>query len=385
MLLSCGLGALSIATVLDSTAVALILGVNAMRLRRVARGRRMSSARPDGMDLSPRRQFPAVTDEYADPGVSVVICAYSEKRWEQICAAVKSALCQDMPPVEVLLVVDHNASLAARARRELVGVTVLESDDVPGLSGARNTGLRAASQPITAFLDDDAEARPGWLASLVQPYSSPGVVATGGSVHPRWPELAPRWLPPEFYWVVGCCYRGLPESASPVRNPIGANMSMRTGLALEVGAFDVTFGRVGTRPAGCEETELAIRLTAHRPSSAVYYVPAAAVDHHVGPERLKLRYFLHRCWYEGLSKASVVEMAGVSVGLARERRQVAVVIPRALLTNLRRSVTGDAGAFMRSAAILVGLTLTTGGYLIGRIRLRWHQNALAKDQGRGVL
>lgn len=339
----------------------------------------MSPARPNEMDLSHRRQFPTVTAGYANPGVSVVICAYSERRWEQICAAVKSALCQDPPPAEVLLVVDHNTHLAARAREELAGVTVLESDDIPGLSGARNTGLRAASQPITAFLDDDAEARPGWLASLVEPYGSASVVATGGSVHPRWPELAPRWLPPEFYWVIGCSYQGLPESAGPVRNPIGASMSMRTGLALQVGAFDVTFGRVGTRPAGCEETELAIRLTAHQPSSAVYYIPAAAVDHHVGPERLKVRYFLNRCWYEGLSKASVVQMAGVSVGLERERRQVAVVIPMALLANLRRSALGDAGAFMRLMAILAGLTSTTGGYLFGRIRLRRHRNASAKN------
>jgi len=310
-----------------------------------------------------------VISKYKDPGVSIVICAYTERRWDQICTAVKSALGQDPKPAEVLLVVDHNAPLAARARRELAGVTVLESDGAPGLSGARNTGLRAATQPVTAFLDDDAEARSGWLASLIEPYDSPSVVATGGAVHPRWPKLAPRWLPPEFYWVVGCSYRGLPESTAPVRNPIGANMSVRTALALNAGAFDVTVGRVGTRPAGCEETELAIRLTASRPSSAVYYVPSAAVDHYVGPERLTLRYFLRRCWHEGLSKASVVQLVGASAGLERERRHVAVVIPTALLANLRHAVMGDAGAFMRFAMILAGLASAAGGYLTGRIRL----------------
>ena len=113
-------------------------------------------------------------------------------------SALESALHQSPRPRQVLLVVDHNADLAARARRELTGVTVLESDGTPGLSGARNTGLKAATQPVTVFLDDDAEARPGWLESLVRPYSSPDVVATGGSVHPRWPERRPRWLPPEF-------------------------------------------------------------------------------------------------------------------------------------------------------------------------------------------
>ena len=303
-----------------------------------------------------------------DLAVSVVVCAYTEQRWEQTRAAVESALSQRPRPAEVLLVVDHNADLAARAGRELAEVTVLESDGARGLSGARNAGLRAATQPVTAFLDDDAAARPGWLASLVEPYGSPDVVATGGSVHPWWPGLRPRWLPPEFDWVVGCSYRGLPERVGPVRNPIGANMSLRTRLALEVGGFDAAVGRVGTHPTGCDETELAIRLVASRPGSAVFYVPAAAVDHHVGQERLKVGYFLRRCWHEGISKATVVRLAGASAGLERERRHVAVVIPTALLRDLRNLATGDPGAFMRITVMLGGLATAVAGYLNGRAR-----------------
>jgi glycosyltransferase involved in cell wall biosynthesis len=312
--------------------------------------------------------LPEATTRQDYLGVSVVICAYSEQRWEQTCAAVKSVLSQRPQPAEVLLVIDHNAGLAARARSVLSGVTVLESDGVPGLSGARNTGLRAATQPITAFLDDDAEARPGWLASLTGPYCSPDVVATGGAVNPRWPGPQPRWLPPEFYWVVGCSYRGLPVSVSPVRNPIGANMSLRTALAIKVGGFDNAVGRVGKRPTGCEETELAIRLTAARPESVIFYVPAAVVDHHVGEERLQLSYFLRRCWHEGVSKANVVRLAGASAGLASERHHVAVVIPMALLRNLRRSFTGDIDAFVTFTAVLAGVISAGAGYLKGRLR-----------------
>jgi glucosyl-dolichyl phosphate glucuronosyltransferase len=318
---------------------------------------------------APCVQSSQVTARPGDPGVTVVICAYSDQRWEQMCAAVKSVLSQDPPPAEVLLVIDHNVSLAARARREIADVAVLENDQVSGLSGARNTGLRAASQPVTAFLDDDAEARPGWLASLIEPYRFPGVVGTGGAVHPSWPGLQPRWLPPEFYWVVGCSYHGLPTSTGPVRNPIGANMSIRTDLALKIGGFDTMVGRVGTLPTGCEETELAIRLTADNPASAIFYVPDAAVDHHVGQERLNLSYFVRRCWHEGISKASVVRLAGASAGLERERRHVAVVIPKALLQNVRGFLTGDIGAFLRFTVMLGGLASATAGYLTGRLRL----------------
>lgn len=308
-----------------------------------------------------------MTVKDSDLEVSVVICAYTERRWDQTRVAVESVLSQHPGPAEVLLVIDHNADLAARARRELAGVTVLESDGTPGLSGARNAGLQAATQPVTAFLDDDAVARPDWLMYLVEPYRSSHVVGTGGSVHPRWPGLRPRWLPPEFDWVVGCSYRGLPESVGPVRNPIGASMSLRTGLALEVGGFDAAVGRVGTRPRGCEETELALRLTASRAGSAVFYVPAAAVDHHVAHERLQFGYFLRRCWHEGISKAAVVRLAGASAGLERERRHVAVVIPAALLRELCSLAMGDTGAVARLAAILAGLGTTAAGYVVGKL------------------
>lgn len=304
----------------------------------------------------------------ADPkaGVSVVICAYTERRWQQTRAALESVLRQEPPPAEVLLVVDHNAELAERARREFTSVSVLENAGTKGLSGARNTGLKAAAHPVTAFLDDDAEARPGWLKHLVAPYSSPDVVATGGGVHPRWPVTRPSWLPAEFDWVVGCSYRGLPETTGQVRNPIGANMSMRTDLALEVGGFDESVGRVGANTRGCEETELSIRLTASRAGSVILYVPAAAVDHHVAPERLTASYFLRRCWHEGRSKADVVRLAGAAAGLQRERRQTAVVIPAAIMRELRNLATGHSNAAARIVATIAGLTAASAGYFGGR-------------------
>jgi hypothetical protein len=307
--------------------------------------------------------------------VSVVICAYTEQRWEQTRAAIQSVFDQHPGPAQVLLVIDHNPDLAARARRELSKATVLDSDGAPGLCGARNTGLRAATQPITAFLDDDAEARPGWLASLVRPYKTPSVVATGGSVYPRWPGLRPTWLPPAFDWVVGCSYLGLPEVVSPVRNPIGANMSVRTRPALEVGGFDSSVGHTGGSLLSCDETELAIRLTANLPKSVILHIPAATVDHHVGKERTRFRYFLRRCWHEGLSKAVVVQLAGRSAGLDSERRYVAVVIPAALFRDLRSCVAGNPAAFMRIMAAIGGLAATTAGYLMGRARLREHHRS----------
>ena len=153
-----------------------------------------------------------------------------------------------------------------------------------------------------------------------------------------------------------------------MRNPIGANMSLRTGLALDVGGFDSLVGRVGSGLEGCEETELAIRLTASRPGSAVLYVPCAAVDHNVSQERVKFRYFIRRCWHEGVSKATVVRLAGASAGLQRERRQIAMVIPVSLLQDLRSCAAGDLAGSLRVSASLAGVAAAAAGYLIGRAR-----------------
>jgi len=319
----------------------------------------LNSAAPD----PGRSRTSAAADGLA---ATVVICAYTEQRWPLTRAAIESVLRQDPAPRQVVLVVDYNPDLAARARRELSGMAVLENDDVPGLSGARNTGLRAATEPVTVFLDDDAEARQGWLAALLDPYQRADVVATGGSIHPFWPQLRPKWFPATFDWVVGCSYAGLPESVEVIRNPIGANMSLRTALALKVGGFDSSVGRVRGKPRGCEETELAIRLTANSPGSSVLYVPGAAVDHHVGADRVSVTYFVRRCWNEGLSKATVVRLAGSGPGLERERRQVRVVIPMALLGDLRRFAKGDLAAGSRMAVALGGLMATVAGYLAGR-------------------
>lgn len=296
--------------------------------------------------------------------VAVVICAYTEQRWEQTVAAVRSVTEQVPGPSQVLLVIDHCDALAARARRELPTITVLDSDGPPGLSGARNTGLRASRAAVTAFLDDDAAARPGWLATLVEPYSDAHVVATAGSVHPRWLADKPRWLPPEFNWVVGCSYRGLPEGVGAVRNPIGANMSMRTASALSAGGFHPVVGRSNGKLQACEETELAIRLSARQPGSVVLYTPAAAVDHNVGSDRANLGYFLSRCWREGWSKATVVRLVGIRAGLKSERRHVLADLPSGLLRELWQFAHGDRYALLRGCAMALGLTTTVSGFLI---------------------
>ncbi|MFD0070065.1 glycosyltransferase family 2 protein, partial [Streptomyces sp. NPDC127574] len=98
--------------------------------------------------------------------ISVVICVYTEDRWEDILAAVSSVRAQSLPALETLLVVDHNVVLLERlagAYKETEGVRVLANAGPRGLSAGRNTGIAASHGPVIAFLDVDAVAVRDWL------------------------------------------------------------------------------------------------------------------------------------------------------------------------------------------------------------------------------
>ena len=308
----------------------------------------------------------------AAPSISVVVCAYTEERWNALVAAVDSIRRQTVPALESLVVVDHDPVLLARAREAFAGVPnvrVLENAGDRGLSEARNTGVRAARGGVVAFLDDDAVADDDWLEELAGHYADPSVVAVGGAIEPAWVGGRPKSFPPEFDWVVGCTYAGLPETATAVRNVIGANMSFRRQVVEDVGGFDPRMGRTAARPLGCEETELCLRVKRRWPDSVIVYEPLARVRHSVSPARETWGYFVRRCYAEGLSKASVARLAGASLGLRSERRYLARTVPRGILVNVAGSISErDVSLLARATRMVLGVFVTTTGYCIGSIR-----------------
>jgi GT2 family glycosyltransferase len=300
-------------------------------------------------------------------GVSVIICAYSDERWPLLCETIASVLQQDPPAEEILLVVDHNPALLQRARLAFEEVRVVANDAARGLSGARNTGVAQSRGSILVFLDDDATARPGWLRSLNAAFAEPSVMGAGGVARPAWEGAAPAWFPPEFLWVIGASYQGLPLTAAPIRNPIGANMAFRRDAFERIGGFTEGIGRIDATPLGCEETEFSIRLQAALPEGVVLQVPDAVVDHHVSAARATWRYFVSRCWAEGASKALVTARVGSAGALSSERTYVSRTLPLGVLAGLRDAAHGKRGGLGRAGAIVAGLGITGAGYVAHRV------------------
>lgn len=300
----------------------------------------------------------------ATPTTSVVICAYSDERWDDLRAAVSSVLDQARAPEEVIVVIDHNPGLLERARG-IDGVVSVSNSRCRGLSGARNTGVEMATGAVVAFIDDDAVASPNWLENLLLHYRRPDVMGVGGAVEPMWLAGRPCAFPEEFDWVVGCSYRGLSETTTTVRNFIGANMSFRRDLLIGLGGFRSGLGRVGAVPRGCEETELCIRAARRWPAKVLVHEPSARVRHRVPAQRGSVRYFTARCYAEGRSKATVARLAGVQRGLASELAYTTATLPRGIGRGLADALRGDPGGVGRAAAIAVGLATTTAGYVAG--------------------
>lgn len=301
--------------------------------------------------------------------ISVVICAYSLERREDLRRAVASVRRQTLAALETIVVIDGNDELLALANAKLEGVTVLANVHRRGLSGGRQTGAEHASGEILAFLDDDAVADEQWLAELAPAYGDPDVLGVGGLVAPIWREQAPRWLAPEFYWVIGCSYEGMPVSDGRIRNPIGANMSMRRAVMDATGPFEPKLGRVEQgRPVygTAEETEYCIRAAQRHPGGYWAYRPRSVVRHVVTPQRATWGYFVLRCRVEGRAKGILSELAGADAGLSAERSYVRSALPRALARELRCVTRGHPGRLACAAAIVVGFAITAAEYLATR-------------------
>lgn len=307
----------------------------------------------------------------AFPSVSVIIPTYTMQRWDFLGATIASARAQILPALEIVVVVDHNPELFARATRELPGVVVVENTGTRGVSGARNSGVKASHGDVVAFLDDDAVASPEWLATLIRHVQDPEIVGAGCRVDGLWEGARPGWFPGEFGWTLGLSYEGMPTAPLAVRNVWTCAMVVKRAAFEMVGGFRDDFGKVGTRSLP-EDTDLCLRISsALEVKDNWVYDPTTAIGHQVPAERMTFRYFLSRCYLQGWGKAAMASMDGFGESTSMERSYASRTLPAGVRRGLREAVRGDVSGVARSVSIVMGLTFAVAGYLWyvqGRVR-----------------
>ncbi len=313
--------------------------------------------------------------------VSVVVPSWSWDRREQLARCLGGIERQTLTPSETIVVIDHNPRLLEWTRESFPGSKVIANRHQPGVVGARNTGVEAARGEVVVLTDDDTEAEPTWIERLASCFADPSVVGVTGELLPDWAGPEPAWFPSEFYWVFGCSYTGLPTEVAPVRNPIAANMAVRSRQLREIGGFregvaprEISYrGVVIAGGHALEDTELGIRIGRRWPEMSWLYQPHATVRHAVTEEQATLGYLMRRSFEEGSSKAHLAGEMGAQSGLSSERRYVTIVLPLGVAGGIWQSLRGDRQGVLRSLAILVGFLSSGVGFLVGVLSRIWQR------------
>lgn len=295
---------------------------------------------------------------------SVVICAYTEERWDLLLQSVESVLQQDRKPIEVIVCVDHNDALLRRCHRKWapgsderpIPVLVIANKYEGHLGSARNSASEITHGDIVVFLDDDARADRDWLERLLEPYDDERVIAVGGAPLPEFEQERPGWFPFEFDWVFGCAYVGLPETRATQARLIGANMSVRRNALMAIDGF---------HSDNHDDMDMCHRLVHVFPDKRIVYDPTARIRHYVPSTRTTWHYFWRRCFFVNKGKVEAFSQMEEAASLSADVGFVSGALGRGVPRALGQAAKGDVWGVGRAGAIVAGIVLAGAGHLAG--------------------
>ncbi len=245
-----------------------------------------------------------------NPLISVIICAFSSKRFDMTKNCIYSIFDNTYKNYEIILVIDGNHELKQRMEQELKkieNITIIENEKNVGPSVSRNRGVESATGDIIAFIDDDAFATRNWLENIVKDFSEyPEIFAVGGKLLPFY-EVGANRLPEELLWLVGGTYKGHPENKQLIRNVFTGNMAVKRDIFKEIN-FEIMIDRKKNNLSHqLEDTQFCVRLN-NKKSGTVLYDPEIIAYHHIPNTRLNVRSIIKRAFDEGVLKANLEDI-----------------------------------------------------------------------------
>ena len=184
--------------------------------------------------------------------ITAIVCTCRRHGLLGDCLAALDAQTLTRDAFEIV-VVDNSVDATAIAAFDWPARVRLVTAERAGLSHARNLGLAAAAAPIAAFIDDDAQAAPDWLAAILRAADAhPQAGAVGGRVVPVWPQPRPDWLDASHDGFLSIVDHGARARALDAREWLaGTNIAFRRDAAIRAGGFAEHLGRF---PEPCSAT-----------------------------------------------------------------------------------------------------------------------------------
>lgn len=208
--------------------------------------------------------------------ISVIICTRNRAdSLRRMLESITKLTCPSDGGMEIV-VVDNNSTDATRKAiedfRHNSGLDVqYVFEPEPGLSHARNAGIRGSRGDIIAFTDDDMVLGAEWIRALAQECSEhPDTAMFFGRTLPirtDMPKLSVKELDSAQVYAFPCD----PGDPGP-----GNNMVLRRTVVKTVGEFDATLGAGSSLPAA-EDTDYTYRVL--RAGNIVRYCPAILAYH----------------------------------------------------------------------------------------------------------
>jgi O-antigen biosynthesis protein len=238
------------------------------------------------------------------PKVSVIVCTFNGSRTLSGC--LESLLRLEYPNYEVIIVNDGSTDATAKIAHSY-GFRVITTEN-QGLASARNTGLRAATGEIVAYIDDDAYPDPHWLQYLANMFMNTKHVGIGG------PNIAPTGDGP----IAECVAHspGNPVhillSDTEAEHIPGCNMAFRKAALEAIDGFDPQFRIAGDDVDVCWRLQQKGRTLGYSPGAMVWHHRRNSIraywkqQHNYG----KAESFLEKKWPEKYNLAGHVTWAG---------------------------------------------------------------------------
>jgi glycosyltransferase involved in cell wall biosynthesis len=196
--------------------------------------------------------------------------------------------------IEFELIIIANACIdntIYRAQELLLGEKFnfkIYEERVPGLSVARNRGIKESKGDIIAFLDDDIQLDRDWLVGLDKSFTESDYDIIGGKIELWWKDCSePSWFTLYERRLLGFNDHGSELCAAQPSMIFGGNFAFKKTILEFVGGFDSKFGRVGNSKGAGEENDFVSR--ALRGGFSVGYSSLFTIDHLVSPDRIKFK------------------------------------------------------------------------------------------------